>query len=164
MEEQALTTDKRSNVIRVIDSETAQLNASNKNGANSGAQGNGLSTNSGKIVDISLHPPKNGKAQESRINVAKLESSNNLDGKAPKPRKMDSGTRCVLIAISSFFCNGIIFGVINSFSLIYEKLQKTLEEQGDPDSNTKAGELSSLFITSTTTINHWKLIVRRRRY
>lgn len=52
----------------------------------------------------------------------------------------DGGTRAWLIVISSFFCNGIIFGVINTYSVIYVRLQEELKARGDPEASSKSGE------------------------
>lgn len=54
-------------------------------------------------------------------------------------RQMDGGIRAWLIVLSSFLCNGLIFGVINSFSLVYGELQKILEAHGVPEPSSKAG-------------------------
>lgn len=55
-------------------------------------------------------------------------------------RQMDGGLRAWLIVLSSFLCNGLIFGVINSFSLVYSELLKILEREGVEEANGKAGE------------------------
>lgn len=52
----------------------------------------------------------------------------------------DGGARAWLVMISAFLCNGILFGVINTYSVIYMKLQSQLTENGDPDASSKAGE------------------------
>lgn len=58
----------------------------------------------------------------------------------PQRRQMDGGLRAWLIVLSSFMCNGLIFGVINSYSLVYGKLEKILEENGVEGAGEKAGE------------------------
>lgn len=70
-------------------------------------------------------------------NSAKRNSSGNCNNNS---KRMDGGTRAWLICLSSFLCNGIIFGVINSYSLVFVRLQKALEDAGDPESSSKAGE------------------------
>lgn len=52
----------------------------------------------------------------------------------------DGGARAWLVMISAFLCNGILFGVINTYSVIYMKLQSKLIENGDPDASSKAGK------------------------
>lgn len=64
----------------------------------------------------------------------------------PHKRQMDGGMRAWLIVLSSFMCNGLIFGVINSYSLVYVELQKILEANGVQEASGKAGELTFLFI------------------
>uniref|UniRef100_A0A1L8DEH1 Putative monocarboxylate transporter n=1 Tax=Nyssomyia neivai TaxID=330878 RepID=A0A1L8DEH1_9DIPT len=61
----------------------------------------------------------------------------------------DGGTRAWLIVISSFFCNGIIFGVINTYSVIYLRLQEELKMRGDPEASSKSALVGSLTIGST---------------
>lgn len=52
----------------------------------------------------------------------------------------DGGARAWLVMISAFLCNGILFGVINTYSVIYMKLQAKLKENGDPEASSKAGK------------------------
>lgn len=51
----------------------------------------------------------------------------------------DGGCRAWIVLISAFLCNGILFGVINSYSVIYMSLQKQLNAQGDTEASSKAG-------------------------
>ena len=51
----------------------------------------------------------------------------------------DGGCRAWIVLISAFLCNGILFGVINSFSVIYLSLQKQLGSEGDAEASSKAG-------------------------
>jgi hypothetical protein len=50
----------------------------------------------------------------------------------------DGGTRAWLVMIASFLCNGILFGVINTYSVIYVDLQKKLEDKGVAEASSKA--------------------------
>lgn len=52
----------------------------------------------------------------------------------------DGGIRAWTIMIGSFTINGILFSVINSYSLIFLELIKKLEEVGETEVNAKAGE------------------------
>lgn len=52
----------------------------------------------------------------------------------------DGGSRAWLVMVGSFFCNGIIFGVINSYGVIFKKLNDDLKSQSDGDESGKAGE------------------------
>lgn len=53
----------------------------------------------------------------------------------------DGGTRAWCVMISAFFCNSIIFGIINVFGTIYIKLFEYLKESGDPEAASKACKL-----------------------
>ena len=52
----------------------------------------------------------------------------------------DGGTRAWLVMVGAFLCNGIIFGIINTYSVIYLQLQHELKEKGDPEASSKAGK------------------------
>lgn len=58
----------------------------------------------------------------------------------------DGGLRAWMIMIGSFIINGVLFSVINTYSLIYLELQKRLLESGETGASSKAGK-SSLFVT-----------------
>lgn len=50
----------------------------------------------------------------------------------------DGGLRAYLVMISAFMCNGILFGIINTYSVIYISLQDSLEKSGDAAASGKA--------------------------
>lgn len=52
----------------------------------------------------------------------------------------DGTWRGWIIMLSAFLCNGVIFGIINTYSVIYVRLQKQLEESGDKEASSKAGK------------------------
>lgn len=52
----------------------------------------------------------------------------------------DGGARSWLVMLGSFFCNGILFGVINSYSILYKSFHDNLEQQNVPDATSKAGK------------------------
>lgn len=52
----------------------------------------------------------------------------------------DGGLRAYTVVLGSFLTNGLIFGVINSYSVIYTVLQKRLEDENVPNSESRAGE------------------------
>jgi hypothetical protein len=58
----------------------------------------------------------------------------------------DGGTRAWLVMIASFLCNGILFGVINTYSVIYVDLQKKLEDKGVAEASSKACEFKDKFL------------------
>lgn len=51
----------------------------------------------------------------------------------------DGGIRAWTILISAFLCNGIIFGIINTYGVIYMQLQEQLKMSGDEEASSKAG-------------------------
>jgi len=51
----------------------------------------------------------------------------------------DGGLRAWMIMIGSFTINGVLFSIINSYSLIYQELQKRLIEAGETEVSSKAG-------------------------
>ncbi|CAB3371832.1 Hypothetical predicted protein [Cloeon dipterum] len=61
----------------------------------------------------------------------------------------DGGVRAWLVVVSSALVNGLIFGIINSYSVIYYDLQKKLEADGISDSSYKASLVGSLTIGTT---------------
>lgn len=52
----------------------------------------------------------------------------------------DGGSRAWLVMVGSFFCNGIIFGVINSYGVIFKELYEDLKMKNVSDASSKAGE------------------------
>lgn len=55
----------------------------------------------------------------------------------------DGGLRAWMIMIGSFMINGVLFSIINTYSLIYPELQKRLTEAGDTEVSSKAGTIFS---------------------
>lgn len=52
----------------------------------------------------------------------------------------DGGTRAWLVLVGSFFCNGILFGVINSYGVLYTEIQDKLTLERVTEASSKAGE------------------------
>lgn len=52
----------------------------------------------------------------------------------------DGGARAWLVVISAFLCNSILFGIINTYGIIYLTLQERMTSAGDTDASSKAGE------------------------
>uniref|UniRef100_A0A2M3ZGJ8 Putative monocarboxylate transporter n=1 Tax=Anopheles braziliensis TaxID=58242 RepID=A0A2M3ZGJ8_9DIPT len=61
----------------------------------------------------------------------------------------DGGTRAWLVMVAAFLTNGVLFGVINTYSVIYLTLQKQLNEIGDTEASSKAALVGSLTIGTT---------------
>ena len=50
----------------------------------------------------------------------------------------DRGLRGYSVMLCAFMCNGILFGIINTYSVIYLSLQRQLKESGDELASSKA--------------------------
>lgn len=61
----------------------------------------------------------------------------------------DGGIRAWMVMFASFLCNGIIFGIINTSGITYNKIAKKLQEDGDPNAAFKGAMVMSLSIGST---------------
>ncbi|XP_013173475.1 PREDICTED: monocarboxylate transporter 10 [Papilio xuthus] len=61
----------------------------------------------------------------------------------------DGGFRAYLIVLGSFLTNGLLFGVINSYSVIYTVLQNRLENENVPNSESKASLVGALTMGTT---------------
>lgn len=68
------------------------------------------------------------KSQENNVN--------NVQDSVPPP---DGGSRAWFVMIGSFFCNGILFGVINSYSIIYTEIYDDLQMKNVSEAGSKAG-------------------------
>lgn len=55
----------------------------------------------------------------------------------------DGGARAWFVVLSSFLCNGILFGVINTYGIIYLTLQEKMTAHGDSGASSKAGKQPS---------------------
>lgn len=53
----------------------------------------------------------------------------------------DGGTRAIIVMISAFLCNSILFGIINTYGTVYLTLHQNLENDGDAEASSKAGRL-----------------------
>ncbi|XP_017774176.1 PREDICTED: monocarboxylate transporter 10 isoform X2 [Nicrophorus vespilloides] len=68
------------------------------------------------------------------------------DQDVPPP---DGGTRALLVMFGSFFCNGILFGVINTYSVLYNEIYENLNAQNVTDASSKAALVGSLAMGTT---------------
>lgn len=90
-------------------------------------------TDSNPIVSNGGHKP--AVVQKSANNNNSIPSESHTEFVPP-----DKGLRGWVVLISAFLCNGVIFGIINSYSVIYLKLQEQLKATGDEDASSKAGK------------------------
>lgn len=58
----------------------------------------------------------------------------------------DGGARSWIIMFSAFLCNGVTFGIINTYGIIYMLLVDQLSQQGDKQASTKAGKFTSFSV------------------
>lgn len=70
--------------------------------------------------------------------VVPAKSEKLLEQKVDHIEPPDGGGRAYLVMVCAFMCNGILFGIINTYSVIYLSLQKQLKESGDEEASTKA--------------------------
>jgi hypothetical protein len=52
----------------------------------------------------------------------------------------DGGFRAYFVMTCAFLCNGVIFGIINTYSVVYMSLQRQLVQSGDELASSKACE------------------------
>ena len=57
----------------------------------------------------------------------------------------DGGSRAWIVMVSAFLCNGILFGIINTYSVVYMSLQRQLKEKGDEGASSKAGKFIQFY-------------------
>lgn len=84
----------------------------------------------GNINSINL---KNG------LNKSKFDLVNHANEIATSNEPPDGGARGLCVMFSAFLCNSIIFGIINTYGIIYEELHRTLTLANDSEAGSKAG-------------------------
>ncbi|XP_071445608.1 monocarboxylate transporter 10 isoform X2 [Hetaerina americana] len=92
---------------------------------------------------------KESLATKTEVNV--LAKGSNPASRPPPVHRppMDGGARAWLVLTASFLTNGIVFGVMNSYSIIYAVLQERLEADGVSEASSKASLVGSLTIGCT---------------
>lgn len=115
------------------------------------SEGNPLLTESVALtIDASIGKSRRIHKAEDTMNgehgnVARRETNEDF---ASEPTRMivgppDGGLRAWMIMIGSFMINGVLFSIINTYSLIYPELQKRLTEAGEAEVSSKAGTIFS---------------------
>lgn len=118
----------------------------------SSTESNLSNNNNNNIVDAKLINRSNGDVSGA-ANSANLKTNGNIKIKceftndSPPPASTellsteppDGGARAWCVMISAFFCNSIIFGIINTFGIMYIKIFDYLKESGDSEAASKAG-------------------------
>lgn len=87
--------------------------------------------------------------------VIKLERNGQVLNGETSREPPDGGFRAYMIIVASFLTNGLIFGVINSYSVIYTVLQKRLENENVPNSESRAGEYNYFYYIICTFLIHY---------
>lgn len=86
------------------------------------AQNNLLKNGNATVVKVDRHQQSHNEDQEEEFTPP------------------DGGSRAWLVMVGSFFCNGIIFGVINSYGVIFRELYEDLKMKNVSDASSKAGK------------------------
>lgn len=85
---------------------------------------------------------KTNNSTQNNALIVRNGSANKLSATNTKSQKYgeppDRGARAILVMISAFFCNSILFGIINTWGTIYITLQDQLESHGDKEASSKA--------------------------
>jgi len=91
-------------------------------------------------------------ARESNISCLDLCSDNLKSDKKltyAEDQPPDGGFWAWLVMTSCFLANGIVFGIINTFGILFVKLKKDMEDAGVEDAATKCALVGSLTIGTT---------------
>ena len=71
-------------------------------------------------------------------------SDTNSNNDVTQPQPPDGGFWAWLVLVSCFLVNGIIFGIINTFGILFVQLKIDLDEAGVEDAATKCGNVMTL--------------------
>lgn len=97
------------------------------------ANGHALKTSNGQVHRAA----SNGKIQSNGMQEhIEAPCCRDIHGKEPP----DGGARAWLVMVSAFLCNGVIFGLINTYGVLHKLLTERLTAQGDAEANSKAGK------------------------
>ncbi|CAL1677861.1 unnamed protein product [Lasius platythorax] len=120
------------------------------------SEGNPLLAESAAVtIDESIGKPRRMYKAEDTMNVGNATRRKEPDEDfVSEPTRMivgppDGGLRAWMIMIGSFTINGVLFSIINTYSLIYPELQKRLTEAGETEVSSKAALVGSLAIGIT---------------
>ncbi|XP_058798136.1 monocarboxylate transporter 10 isoform X2 [Phymastichus coffea] len=91
---------------------------------------------------------ENGRAVSMSIDATSKAQEANGSRRSPN-EPPDGGLRAWSIMLGSFVINGVLFSIINSYSLIYTELQQRLKSAGEDEASTKAALVGSLTIGAT---------------
>lgn len=87
-----------------------------------------------------MEDAQNNLLKNGNATVVKVERQQHNEDQEEEFTPPDGGSRAWLVMLGSFFCNGIIFGVINSYGVIFKELYEDLKMKNVSDASSKAGE------------------------
>lgn len=89
-----------------------------------------------------VEPKVSNNVHEERNDTKKFANNKNVErGITASNEPPDGGWRAWSILVGSFLINGILFSIINIYSLIYLQLQRKMELSGDAGASSKAGKI-----------------------
>lgn len=97
------------------------------------ARANGHAVTNGKGAATAATTANGGATQPVHIEAP---CCRDIHGKEPP----DGGAQAWLVMVSAFICNGVIFGLINTYGVLHKLLVERLKAQGDADASSKAGK------------------------
>lgn len=97
------------------------------------ARANGYAVTNGKGAVTATTMANGGATQPAHIEAP---CCRDIHGKEPP----DGGAQAWLVMVSAFICNGVIFGLINTYGVFHKLLVERLTAQGDGDASSKAGK------------------------
>lgn len=92
-------------------------------------------------IDASIGKLRRTTVDEMENKSRRDEGASEFTAKTTGPP--DGGLRAWMIMIGSFAINGVLFSIINTYSLIYMELQRRLTEAGESEVSSKAGSSDS---------------------
>lgn len=78
-----------------------------------------------------------------------IPSTTSVKEKEEEVAPPDGGPWAWLVMVACFLVNGIIFGIINTYGILYTRLKKLMEESGVEDASAKCSLVGSLTIGTT---------------
>lgn len=98
-----------------------------------------------KLKNACLNGNINSINVKNGLNKSKLDLVNHVNEPATSTEPPDGGARALCVMFSAFLCNSIIFGIINTYGIIYGELHKNLREANDSEAGSKAGRCSGRY-------------------
>lgn len=108
-----------------------------------GVGGNGfLADNNKKLFNGLITSNGKDPAHPKKIFLADIDEEMDRNGgnESSVKEPPDGGARSWIIMFSAFLCNGVTFGIINTYGIIYMLLVDQLSKQGDKQASAKAGK------------------------